>query len=149
MFPFVAMPIIFFLSGFGEMFGDFNIMLKIFVLISIASFAQNHLGKGPLTIFLILFVAFFVFFAEGLWPFFGGVFVFYLLLMFGVSSMMIDYIFVAVFPLGAQQQQRGGDNPFESRIGSGKDLAERGQQMQRAQQMLSHKPGMRPPPMAG
>jgi len=103
----------------GEIIGDFKFVLMIFTFITIASFVRNHLGTGPAAWMIIIVVAGIVFFS-GAWGFFGGMFVIYMLLMFGISTLMIDFFFVAPRP-GAKQQ---------SPMGSGADLGARVKQMQ-------------------
>ena len=103
----------------GEMLKDFNLIIMLFAFITIASFVRNHLGNGPSAWMVIIVVAGIIFFS-GFWNFFGGVFVVYMLLMFGVSGLIIDFFFVAPRP-GAKQG---------SPMSSGVDLAGRVKQMQ-------------------
>ncbi len=105
-----------FLDGIFELFNDFNLILKLFVLMSIYSFAKNHLGNNFLAIIIVGAFAFFIFFS-GLWPILGGIYLLYMLLTFGIAGIMIDYFFV-----GGGQTAGGGD---ESPVSSGADVAKR------------------------
>ncbi len=117
-------------SGAGEMMGlilpllfitellsDANLVIKIFVLLTIISFFVNHLGKTPISIVLILGVSYFVLF--DLWTLFGGIYIIWMLLMFGVASVVIDFFFVGAF---SGQGQHGGT---ESPVSSGADVRKR------------------------
>lgn len=77
---------------FAELQADLTLALKIFVLLTIISFIMQHVGKGPLAIILILGISWFVIFDYFL--FFGGMYVLYVMLTFGVTSIIIDFFFV-------------------------------------------------------
>ena len=106
----------------AELLSDANLVLKIFVLLTIISFFVNHLGKTPISIVLILGVSYFVLF--DLWTLFGGIYIIWMLLMFGVASVVIDFFFV-----GAFSGQHGGT---ESPVSSGADLTKRQAELERA-----------------
>jgi len=112
-----------FLLFLAELLSDFSLIIMIFAFISIASFVRNHLGNGPAS-WIVLMVVAGVVFLSGYWNFFGGIFVVYMLLMFGISGLLIDFFFVAPRP-GARQQ---------SPMSSGKDLQSRVRQMQQTRQ---------------
>ncbi len=78
------------------LFEDFNIVIKIFVLLTIISFLKNHLGTGALSVALMLGFSWFVFFEA--WAFFGGIYILYMLLAMGVSGIIIDFFFVSGGP---------------------------------------------------
>jgi hypothetical protein len=105
-----------------ETISDLMLALKIFVLLSIISFVWNHVGNTPLAILLIIGLSWFILFDY--WAFFGGVYVLYMLLMFGISGVLVDFFFVS---------QMGGSEPKP--VDSAIDLAIRQQQLQRARQM--------------
>ena len=87
----------------GEIFADFNFVLKLFVLITIVSWVRNHFGNSAISLAIILGVSYFVLFAN--WALFGGAFVLYLLLGIGVTGIMIDYLFLTQ-SMGAPSQQK-------------------------------------------
>ncbi len=103
-----------------EFFGDINLILKIFVLITIASWVRNHLGDSPLTWILIGGIGYFVLF-DG-WAIFGPVYFLYILLGFGVSSILIDFFFIGGGSHG------GGEESPESPVSSGVDIMKRMQE---------------------
>src|SRR3989344_8309853 len=75
-----------------EIFNDFNLIIKIFVLMTLASWVRNHLGDSPLSWILIGGLGYFILF-DG-WAIFGPIYLLYMLLGFGVSSILIDFFFV-------------------------------------------------------
>lgn len=111
----IALPVLF---GIGEMLSDFNFMLKVFVLMAIVSFVKNHIGTGPVSWIVILGFAAFIF--GNLWKFFGGIYVIYMLLVFGISGVLIDFFFMR--GTGASGAEQGG---IEQPISSGADVAKR------------------------
>lgn len=112
-----------------ELFSDINLILKIFVLMTLVSWVKNHLGTGPLSWILVAGMGYFILF-DG-WKIFGPIYVLYMLLMFGVSSVVIDFFFVG-----------GGGGPekegLESPVSSGADIMKRmaSQKANPAQRML-------------
>ncbi len=123
----------------GELLSDANMVIKIFAFMMIASFIKNRLGTSPMAIVAMIGIGWFVLFDY--WMFFGGIFVLYLLLLFGVSSVLIDFFFV--MPSG--QPGAGGGGPdevipgkmggkesprWQSPVNSGADVARRMRQAQ-------------------
>jgi hypothetical protein len=101
---------IIFLSFLTEIWTDFNLVLKIFVLLSIASYVRNHIGNNVMGLIIIGFLA--VFILGDFWMFFGGIYVLYMLLMFGVSGILVDFFFIS----------GGPGTPQDSPVSSGADL---------------------------
>ena len=122
---FETVPIVL-LSFLGEFKGDMILVLKIFILLTILSYIKNHLGTGPLAIIAMVGVSWFVIF-DYFW-FFGGVYVLYMLLAFGVSAILIDFFFVGG---GAS----GGDS---APISSGSDFAGRQAIISRGKQSIAN-----------
>ena len=93
-----------------EFIKDMVFIVKIFVLLAIVSFIINHLGKGPLAIVLIMGFTYFMIFSPYAW-FFEGTYVLMMLLMFGLSSVLIDLFFVGGMAGGgeASPMSHGGD----------------------------------------
>lgn len=79
-----------FLGWLLDTWGDFQLVVKLFALITIANFVRNHV-QGPLAVAIIVGMGWFILFDY--WWFFGGIFVLYTLLMLGVSGIMIDFFF--------------------------------------------------------
>lgn len=109
----IDLPLLFFVF---EFFGDMILVLKIFVLLTIISFVINHLGKGPLSIVLIVGFSYFMLFSPFAW-FFNWIYVLMMLLMMGAAGILIDFFFVG----GGS----GGGGGEASPVSSGADLAKR------------------------
>ncbi len=101
-----------------EIFNDFNLIIKIFVLMTLASWVKNHLGDSPLTWILIGGLGYFILF-DG-WAIFGPIYLLYMLLGFGVSSIIIDFFFV-----GGGGGPPQGEEGMESPVSSGIDIMKR------------------------
>ncbi len=122
-FP-TSLPLLF----LTELISDANIVLKIFVLLTIISFFLNHLGKTPVSIVLIIGVSYFVLF--DLWLLFGGIYVIWMLLMLGVAGIVIDFFFVGAF---SPQQQGGMEKP----VSSGLDIMNRQAAVEAARRQMA------------
>ena len=99
--------------GLADFFEDINLVLKIFVLMTIISFVNNHIENKALKIVVFLVLSFFIIF--DFWVLFGGIYILYMLLMLGISGVLVDIFFVS--------GMMGGREPPEV---SGKDVRERG-----------------------
>lgn len=106
-----------FLLGILE---DFNLVLKIFVLIAIISFVLSHLGKNKVTIVLIGIISIFIF--SDYWKFFGGIYLLYMLFVLGIAGVFIDFFFVS--------GMGGGET---SPVDSGRDIINRQKEILRRQ----------------
>lgn len=107
--------------GIFEFFGDLNFIVKIFAFIMLVSWVKNHVGSGPVAWILVAGLAYFILF-DG-WALFGPIYVLYMLLMFGVSGILIDFFFISA----------GGPPPppeegMESPVSSGIDVQRRMQE---------------------
>lgn len=96
------------LTGFQlfEFFSDFDLILKIFVLLMIISFVFNHLGKGPTAWIVIATLAYFILWDA--WRFFGPVYLLYMFLALGFVGFIIDFFFMTQ-PLKARQAKAGAE----------------------------------------
>ena len=110
------------LLSLTEIWQDFNLIIKIFVIMTIYSWTKNHLGNGFLSWVVFGAVTFFV--VLDLWTFFGSIYIMWMLLMFGISQILIDFFFVAPRP----------EREMESPVGHGADITARRQQIARQQQ---------------
>jgi len=104
--------------NFLELIADFNLVVKIFALMSIISFVKNHLGTGPVAIVVMVGMSWFILFDY--WKFFGGIFILYSLLLAGISGVIIDFFFVGGMGGGSEPQQG-----MLSPVSSGADLQKR------------------------
>ena len=101
-----------------ELFNDFNLIIKIFVLMTLVSWVKNHVGTGPMSWILVGGMGYFILF-DG-WKIFGPIYVLYMLLMFGVSGVIIDFFFV-----GGGSGGGGEQKGMESPVSSGVDIQRR------------------------
>lgn len=86
--------------GFIE---DWYLIFQIFILITIISFVQNHLGRGAISILAIGVMAYIIFFVIPVLA--GGVFLLYLLLMAGISGIIVDFFFLTAGQGSASEQR--------------------------------------------
>jgi len=105
-------PILF----FGELLGDLTFILKIFVLMGVFSYVMNHVGKGPLGVFIFALISWLVIFDY--FAIFGSIYILYILLTFGLISVIIDFMFITP---GPAPKAPGMGEP----VGSGKDFTSR------------------------
>ncbi len=88
-----ALPAMFFMLSIGEFISDMSLVLKIFVLLAVISYVMMHLGKGPLSIALIVGFAYMMLFSQWAWLF-EGIYILMMLLTLGVAGIFIDLFFV-------------------------------------------------------
>lgn len=98
------LPFMLFLDG---LIGDMTLVLKIFVLLTIVSYVTQHLGKGPIAILIIVVLSYFIIFDYFIY--FGGIYVLYMLVMFGISQLLMDFFILA--PQAMMEQNMGGEEP--------------------------------------
>ena len=86
---------------------DFQFVIQVFIMVAVISFILNHLGKGLLSIILILAMFYVIFILiPGLSEM---VFLLYTLLMAGVSTLLVDFFFIT--GTGVGQQEQGQERP--------------------------------------
>jgi len=86
------------------MLSDFQFVIQVFIMVAVISFILNHLGKGLLSIILILAMFYVIFILiPGLSEM---VFLLYTLLMAGVSTLLVDFFFITGTGIGQQQQEQ-------------------------------------------
>jgi hypothetical protein len=111
------MPVLF-LDG---LFPDMVLVLKVFTLMAIISYITNHLGKGPIAILLIAVFSWFIIFDY--FAFFGGIYILYMLLVFGLTGVIIDIFFIT--PQGGHGAQAPGMGETGEPISSGQEFVEK------------------------
>ena len=94
-----------FLLFIEDLFGDMTLVLKLFVLMTIVSYVTQHLGKGPLALLLIAVLSWFIIF--DFFYIFGGIYILYMLVLFGVTQLMMDFFILAPQAMMEQQMQGG------------------------------------------
>jgi hypothetical protein len=106
-----------------ELFSDMTLVLKIFVLLTIVSYVTQHLGKGPIALIVIAALSWFIIFDY--FYIFGGIYILYMLVMFGATQILMDFFILA--PQAAMEQQMSGGE-VENQP-NGKDFSERQKRM--------------------
>jgi len=117
-----------FILFFEELFGDMNFVLKIFVLMTIFSYVTQHLGKGPIAIIIVLVISWMIF---SNFAIFGSIYVLYMLVLFGVTQILMDFFILAPQAMMEQNMQKGGE--VENQPNS-KDMQDRQRQMMQMRQ---------------
>ncbi len=109
-----------FLLFIDELFSDMTLVLKLFVLMTIVSYVTQHLGKGPLALLLIIVLSWFIIFDY--FYVFGGIYILYMLVLFGITQLMMDFFILAPQAMMEQQMQGGEDLPGQP---NGQDARDR------------------------
>jgi len=117
-----------FILFFEELFGDMNFVLKIFVLMTIFSYVTQHLGKGPLAIIIVVVISWMIF---SNFAIFGSIYVLYMLVLFGVTQILMDFFILAPQAMMEQNMNKGAE--VENQPNS-KDMADRQRQMMQMRQ---------------
>jgi hypothetical protein len=112
-----------FILFFEELFGDMNFVLKIFVLMTIFSYVTQHLGKGPIAIIIVLVMSWMIF---SNFAIFGSIYVLYMLVLFGVTQILMDFFILAPQAMMEQNMQKGGEVANQP---NSKDMQDRQRQM--------------------
>ena len=89
----LVLPALFVFLSIGEFVSDMSLVLKIFVLLAVISYVMMHLGKGPLSIVLIVGFTYFMLFSQYAWLF-EGIYVLMMMLTLGIAGIFIDLFFV-------------------------------------------------------
>ena len=121
----VILPFILF---FEELFGDMNFVLKIFVLMTIFSYVTQHLGKGPIAIIIVLVLSWMIFTNFAI---FGSIYVLYMLVLFGVTQILMDFFILAPQAMMEQNMNKGGETENQP---NGADMADRQRKMMQMRQ---------------
>jgi len=116
------MPPLLFLDG---LIGDMTFVLKIFVLMTIVSYVVQHLGKGPLALLVIAVMAWFIIFDYFIY--FGGIYILYMLALFGGVQLAMDFFIVGPQMLAGGQHGAGQEGEGEHMTGL--ELKEKQHQM--------------------
>ncbi|MGI6589456.1 MAG: hypothetical protein ACOX1V_02210 [Candidatus Iainarchaeum sp.] len=104
-----------------ELFSDMNFVLKIFVLLTIVSYVNQHLGKGPIALIIVAVLAWMIF---SNFAIFGSIYVIYMLVLFGITQILMDFFILAPQAIMEQSMQGGVENQP-----NGADMQERQKQL--------------------
>ena len=117
-------PFALFLDGIVD---DMTLVLKIFVLMTIISYVIQHLGKGALSILIIAVMSWFIIFDY--FYIFGGVYVLYMLALFGGVQLLMDFFIVGPQLMAGAGGAPGGEAEGEHMTGM--EMKERQKHMMR------------------
>ncbi len=79
----------------GNIFGDFEIILKIVGLLFIYSFVKSHIQHPVLSLVLIVGLSGFLLF--DVWKIFGSALILYLIVIYGFAHILVDLSFLNAF----------------------------------------------------
>ena len=104
------------LIGFGEFFGDFVFIIKIFTFIAILGFVNKYIQNKLIKIIMVVFMGYFILIAN--WAVFGTMFVIYTLLGVGVAGIMTDFFFAGqnIIGEGAQEHEMARQKADDCRV---------------------------------
>ena len=102
------------LLGFWDILSDFDLVMKIFVLLTIISFVNNHIENQNLKLIVMALFAYFLLF--DLWQLFLPVYGLYILLMFGFGGILVDLFFADVFRQHHAQGMEEGEGAHSMEI---------------------------------
>ncbi|MBI4043418.1 MAG: hypothetical protein HY393_01265 [Candidatus Diapherotrites archaeon] len=120
------------LLGLWDFLSDVNLILKIFVLLTIISFVNNHIENPNLKLIVMALFAYFLLF--DLWRLFLPIYGLYILLMFGFGGILVDLFFTGAFqrqPAPGMEEEEGAHSM---------ELKERQHMLHQAQQRFIRHP---------
>lgn len=88
---------------FGEFFSDMGFILRIFLLVAVLGFINQHIENKILKTVVALFMLYITVFVN--WKVFGTIYFIYAILGMGVSSIVVDYFFMS--NMGGHPQEGG------------------------------------------
>lgn len=97
-----------FLGGIGEFFSDMGFILRIFLLVAVIGFINQHVENKVLKTIVAIFMLYITIFVD--WRVYGTIYLVYTILGLGASSIVVDYFFIGNMgghedPNQQQQQQ--------------------------------------------
>jgi hypothetical protein len=110
-----------------ELIGDMTFVLKIFVLMTIVSYVVQHLGKGVLALLVIAVMSWFIIFDY--FMYFGGIYILYMLALFGGVQLAMDFFIVGPQMLAGGGHGGGGHGEGEGEHMTGMEFKEKQHRM--------------------
>ncbi len=94
----------------GQFFSDMGFIIRIFLLVAILGFLNQHIENKILKTIVAIFMVFITVFVD--WKFYGTLYFVYAILGMGISSMVVDYFFMG--NMGEEHGQQGQEqgNPL-------------------------------------
>lgn len=106
------------LFSFSEMFGDFGFIIKLFLLVAIVGFLNQHVENKILKVVVVLFMAYIMLIVD--WSTFGTLYVIYAVMGLGISSIFVDYFFMT--GMGGDHAAQAMDQAKQKMAGGMKDM---------------------------
>ncbi len=103
--------------GFGEFFSDMSFIVKIFALVAILGFLNQHIENKTLKVIVALFIGYIMIFVD--WSTFGTLYMIYAILGLGIAGIFTDFFFITGMGAGqkAEQHKEGLKSQGLGRIG--------------------------------
>jgi len=89
-----------------DFFSDLSFIIKLFALVAILGFLNQHIENKILKVIVALFMIYIVVFVD--WATFGTLYVLYAIFGLGISSIFVDYFFMGGQGDHAKQQIEQG-----------------------------------------
>ncbi len=89
--------------GFGEFFSDMSFLVKIFALVAILGFLNQHIENKTLKVIVALFIGYIMIFVD--WSTFGTLYVIYAILGIGIAGIFTDFFFITGMGAGQKAEQ--------------------------------------------
>lgn len=89
--------------GFGEFFSDMSFLVKIFALVAILGFLNQHIENKTLKVIVALFIGYIMIFVD--WSTFGTIYVIYAILGIGIAGIFTDFFFITGMGAGQKADQ--------------------------------------------
>lgn len=103
----------------GEFFSDMGFILRIFLLVAVLGFINQHIENKILKTIVALFMLYITVFVD--WKVYGVIYFVYAILGMGVSSIVVDYFFMSNMgghsQPGEQQGQQQAQDPMTQAMG--------------------------------
>ena len=90
------------LSIFSGFFSDMSFILKIFLLVAVLGFLNQHIENKTLKVIVAIFMVYIVIFVD--WATFGWMYLIYAVLGLGISSIFVDFFFIT----NMNPEEKGG-----------------------------------------
>lgn len=95
----------------GEFFSDMGFILRIFLLVAVLGFINQHIENKILKTVVAIFMLYITVFVD--WKVYGVIYFVYAILGMGVSSIVVDYFFMSNMSGGHEAQQQQPMDPMQ------------------------------------
>ena len=125
--------------GIFDVFSDIDLILKIFVMLTIISFVKNHIEDQRLAVIVMAIMGYAILF--DLWRLFLPFYGLYMLFAFGVMGIFVDLFFAHGVLPSPQQQHMQGQEAGENQESGAQEMQHRMHLLHKAQRsFFRHSP---------